>query len=225
MKAILIDDQNHVKILDELNPTDRLDVVDYFMPCAGCGDAVLAENATHCYCHRCTRLSRNLIEEKGWFWEHPGYFRKNFGNRITVIAGTSEYRFDFTFCNDDFDLGWGPDWCIDVDTWCEDVVQLKERGCFTDDELEELEMVYEYLYVDKKKDEVFRKGNWEIEGGSLLEPDGLYINNLDHETEPMHITKQMLFGVDCPEELTQEQHDKFAELHGILLAWLVRNVN
>jgi hypothetical protein len=224
MKALLIDDQNHVKILDELNPTDRLDVVDYFIPCGGCGEAVLAEYTSDCYCHKCTRLSRNLIEEKGWAWEHPGYFQKNFGDRITVIAGTSEYRFDFTFCSADHDLGWGPDWDIEVDEWPKRYVELIERGCFTSEEMEELEMVYEYLYADKKKDEVFRKGTWEIEGGSLMEPDGLYIHNLERETEPMHITKQMLFGVDCPEDITQEQHNKFAELHGILLEWLVKNV-
>lgn len=220
MKAMLIDDQHHVKLV-ELSPTDRIDVVDYFMPCAGCGEAVLVENTSDCYCHQCTRLSRNLIEEKGWVWEHPGYFRKNFDDRITVIAGTGEYRFDFFFCNDVHDLAWGPDWCIDVDTWHEDVVQLKERGCFREEELEELRMVYDYLYADKKKDEVFRKGSWEIEGGSLMEPDGLYCHSIDEdfETEPLHVTKEMIFGVDCG-ELTNEQHAKFAELHAILLTWL-----
>lgn len=218
MKAILIDDQNHVKFLN-LSPTDRIDVVDQFVPCGGCGEAVLFEHTAEQYCFKCTRLSRNLIEENGWTWEHPGYFRKNFGDRITVIAGTSEYRFDFTFCSDNHDLGWGPDWCIDVDHWHEDLVQLKERGCFSTEELEELHMVYEYLYADKKKDEVFRKNGWEIEGGSLMEPDGLYCHNLDREVEPMHITKEMIFGVGCG-ELTQEQHNKFAELHAILLNWL-----
>lgn len=220
MKMLLIDDQNNVKLM-ELPIDFTMDIQDYILPCNGCGEPTLHEHMTQFLCNQCVRLSRDLIEEKGWTWEHPGYFRKNFGNRITVIAGTGEYRFDFTLCNDEHDMGYGPDWCIDVTDWHADLPELVDRGCFSPDELEELEMVYEYLYTDLKKDEVFRKGVWEIEGGTLMEPDGLYCCSTDenYETEPLRISKQMIFGVNCG-ELTNEQHAKFAELHAILLTWL-----
>jgi len=220
MKMLLIDDQNHGKIV-ELGPDFEMNIVDYMCPCNGCGEPTLHEYMTGFLCDKCTHLSRNRIEEKGWNWDHPGVFRKNFGDRITVLAGTGEYRFDFYFAGEDYDLAYSPDFDIEVDAWHNDMPGLMERKCFSEEEMRELQMVYEYLYTDKKKDEVFRKGGWEIEGGSLMEPDGLYCHSIDEdrETEPLRITKEMIFGVDCG-DMSNEQHAKFAELHTILMTWL-----
>ena len=118
MKAILIDHHNRVQFV-ALSPIDVTATVDYFAPCNGCGDAVFLNSITgeDMLCPRCRAESKNLIIERGWTWEHPGYFYKNFGNRITVVAGTSEYRFDFTLCSADHDLGDGQDSYLYIADW------------------------------------------------------------------------------------------------------------
>jgi hypothetical protein len=219
MKAILIDDQRNVKII-ALNPTDRIDVVDRFIPCGGCGLATLYEHTVDGICLNCGDSQRSRyekLEKLGWTWEHPGYWRKNFGDRITVIAGTGEYRFDFFFGNEAYDLGYGPELSIEVEEWSTEQPKLEERNCFGPQELLELRLVYDYLY----KDMMTSKDNsdWSMESGGLCCPDGLRADNRAFETEPLHITKQMLWGVDCG-EMTQNQHNQFAELMNLLAAWL-----
>ena len=187
MKMLLVDDQQHVKIV-ELSPTDRIDVVDQFVPCGGCGVAVLHEHTINAICKTCHGDTLEAICNMGWQWDHPGVFRKNFGDRITVLAGTGEYRFDFTFCSDDHDLGWGPDWSIDVATWNEDQEQLKERGCFGPKEMMELESVYEYLYTDMMGDKTHNQGNWGADYGSLHEPEGMLVWNKEKEVEQIYFS-------------------------------------
>ena len=218
MKMLLVDDQQHVKIV-ELSPMDEFKPADYFVPCGGCGVAVLHEHTIQCICHKCFGNTRDCIIDMGWAWDHPGVFRKNFGNRITVLAGTGEYRFDFTICNDDHDLGWGPDWSIDVQDWSKGTVELKERGCFSAEEMMELDSVYEYLYADMMGDKTHNRGNWEAEYGSLHEPDGMIVWNNLTDVARIHLTQQMLFGVDC-KNMTDRQTEKFIELCAIMMIWL-----
>jgi hypothetical protein len=42
MKAILIDDQNQRFVVPLSGPDDVIRVEDYFVPCAGCSDVILA---------------------------------------------------------------------------------------------------------------------------------------------------------------------------------------
>jgi hypothetical protein len=218
MKMLLIDDRQNSKIVG-ISPLDEFKTTDYFVPCSECGTAVLQEHATNGICHQCLLHSMDEILNMGWQYEHPGYFQKNFGDKITVVAGTSEYRFDFTFCGADHDLGWGPDWCIDVEDWNAAQTELKDRGCFTAGEHEELWLVYEYLHAHMKRSKADTTP-WAWDAGGLSCPNGIRYDNEEYETEPFHITKEMIFGVAVG-ELTTQQHARFAELQNIILTWLV----
>lgn len=222
MKLILVDDQQNVKMLPVI-PDANYSTKHHFTMCTTCHDNVLAEHTTHCICHSCIGKSIEHIEAKGWTWESPpGYFQKNFGDRITVIAGNCEYRLDFTFCSSDFDLGYGPDMCIEVGDWDKCRQELRERGCFGPEELEELEMVYEWLYADMMRDKSF--GDWTLDSGGLSCPSGCRIDNESFETEPFYITQEMIWGVGCADELTNKQHRQFAELQNLIMTWLDNSV-
>jgi len=220
MKALIIDERNHTKIVNvKLEETIRIQ--DHIIPCSICKVKLHERYLTNQVCPECgSAPTIEEIELKGWSWEHPGYFIKQFAN-VCVVAGTSEYRFDFTICGEDYDMAYGPDFCIDVGQWPQSVRELKHRNFLTKEEFEELEMVYEYLYEDMVKDEVnlHNRGDWEMDCGSLMEPDGMYCVNTSGDYTPIRITSQMLFGNDCG-ELTSQQHKKFAELQTIIFAWL-----
>jgi hypothetical protein len=223
MKVIMIDDQQNVKIVSNISPEFDMAITDHIIPCVMCGDPVLFEFATDLECLKCHKPSREAITELGWVWEHPGYFEKNFGDRITVIAGTGEYRFDISMGSAAYDCCYECDISIEVGDWREGFAQLKERGCFGPEELEELHKVYEYLYADMMKNKIYTSGNWAADYGSMLEPDGMYCLNNETETEPLHITKRHLFG-EHVKELTEQQNTQFAELQSLIMTWLCNTI-
>lgn len=222
MYAIIVDDRSNAKLVP-LSPLDGF-ATDYLTPCGGCGDVVLSELTVDCICLQCNpnvELHKEL-EDKGWMWEHPGYWRKNFGNRITVVAGTSEYRFDFFLAGEDYDLAEGPEFCIDLDKWTSSALDLRERGCFTLEEMEELELIYRFLYTDYHKDRVRGNDKWYADYGSLLQPNGMYLCGTD---QPIHLTKEMLFdNMDDDTEMTKEQGHIFCDLCSIIVEFVTKKI-
>jgi hypothetical protein len=218
MKAILIDDIQHVKIIT-LNPTDRIDVVDQFIPCGGCGRVVLFEYSVNGNCFKCfaPNETREQLELLGWTWEHPGYWRKQF-DRFTIVAGTGEYRFDFWLGGSADSHGYGADWCFDVKDWHSKQQELTERGFLNPAEHEELELVYEYLYLTMQQDQTHTRGNWEAEYGSLGAPNGMEMQHESGNRPRITLDKEQLFGLTDDEEMSVAQSDTFCTIAAILMA-------
>jgi hypothetical protein len=224
MKAILVDDMQSVKII-EPGP-EGFNMADYFIPCA-CGKVVLHDYSVDGECFECTneRASHKHLTELGWSYEHPGYWTKNFGDRITVIAGTGEYRMDFTFCSADHDMGYGPDWCIDLERFSDKTQEILDRGCFTAQEFDELELVQVNLYRQKTLRQTHGRGNWCAGYGELSCPDGMEIYHESGERNHIHIDKEMLFDLGVDEEMSQQQADTFCMIAAVLMAILADYVD
>ncbi len=225
MKMILLDDHQHAQLV-ELDPEFEFNIADYMVPCPTCGLATLWRDTVDCTCLWCQDMKEmeTRLQDFGWSIEHPGYWYKTFA-QTCVVAGWGEYRIDIWLGTKSHALGYNPDLMIELDEWPVKKTDLVARKVFNVAEFNELQRVYDYLYVKRGKTRDYTLNHWGTDWGEITSPDSVVLtNHYRPATYAIELSAMAVFGTEPGAELTAEQHSQMRELGSMLMEYLGKTI-
>lgn len=222
-EIILKDDQANEKII-VVEPDTEIVVRDEFVPCSGCPDIVLSSCIDKDgYCPNCWEGKMDdlntkeemakWLTERGWSYEHPGYWRYDMSNGITVMVG-------------DYIGLYIPDDDGQIDRAFM-VISYQE---YTDDKVLDMraenllplgvaDAILVAIKYDRTEDKV-----WDMACGELAYPDGIMVYNVKEPHRNIKIPGELLTNRPV-EEWDADDHAYLASLAEVIKRWLDNNLS